>query len=167
MERTWRFSQVYQSHPFSPVACIAQQPGRLLVCSWRRIYVQSSTHKPCILQALASTSVIRWSQTFCHLHLTCLVASLQEDLAREVQNGAAAKVFDLHLPHLGPYSLDFTRNGRHMLIAGRKGHLAIVDWQRAHIITELQVRSQGLHGHSAFASEQCTMSHSKGLEGFS
>lgn len=66
---------------------------------------------------------------------------LQEDIVREVESGAAAKVFDLSLPQLGPYSMDFTRSGRHVALAGRKGHLAVLDWKQARLITELQVGS--------------------------
>ena len=62
----------------------------------------------------------------------------QDDIVREVEVGAAAKAFDLSLPDLGPYNLDFTRSGRYMLLGGRKGHLGIMDWQRAHLVTELQ-----------------------------
>jgi U3 small nucleolar RNA-associated protein 7 len=38
----------------------------------------------------------------------------QEDIVKHVEVGAANKVFDLSLPDLGPYRLDFTRNGRFM-----------------------------------------------------
>ena len=54
--------------------------------------------------------------------------------------GAARKVFDLKLSELGPYNLAFTRNGRHMLLGGRKGHLAVMDWQSMRSVCELQVR---------------------------
>ena len=33
-------------------------------------------------------------------------------------------MFDLALPNFGPYTLDYSRNGRHLLIAGTKGHIA-------------------------------------------
>ena len=54
---------------------------------------------------------------------------------------SARKAFDLSLPDLGPYCLDYTPNGRHMLIGGRKGHLALFDWTRPRLVTELQARS--------------------------
>jgi len=56
-----------------------------------------------------------------------------------VEAGAARKAFDLSLPQLGPYGLDFSRSGRHVLLAGRKGHLALMDWQRHRLICEVQV----------------------------
>ena len=38
----------------------------------------------------------------------------QEDILKHVEVGAARKAFDLQLPDLGPYRVDFTRNGRFM-----------------------------------------------------
>ena len=38
----------------------------------------------------------------------------QEDILKHVEVGAARKAFDLQLPDLGPYRVDFTRNGRYM-----------------------------------------------------
>jgi len=43
----------------------------------------------------------------------------QTDIVAAVDVGAARKAFDLRLPDLGPYSVDFTRNGRHVLLGGR------------------------------------------------
>ena len=59
----------------------------------------------------------------------------------EVEPGVARKAFDLKLPQLGPYNVAFTRSGRHMLFGGRKGHLALMDWQRMHSVCEVQVRA--------------------------
>ena len=53
--------------------------------------------------------------------------------------GVSGKVFDLDLPELGPYNLAFTRSGRHMLLGGRRGHLALLDWQQRHLVAEVQV----------------------------
>ena len=73
--------------------------------------------------------------------------------------GAGRKVFDLSLPQLGPYSLDFTRSGRHLLLAGRKGHLALLDWQRTRLVCEVQVKEathavRFLHNEQFFAAAQ-------------
>lgn len=40
---------------------------------------------------------------------------------------------------LGPYSLDYTSSGRYMALAGRKGHLAIIDVKSMDVIREIQV----------------------------
>ena len=64
----------------------------------------------------------------------------QEALASSADATSSRKAFDLSLPELGPYCLDYTPNGRHMLLGGRKGHLAVVDWAKPRLTTELQVR---------------------------
>jgi U3 small nucleolar RNA-associated protein 7 len=56
-----------------------------------------------------------------------------------VASGAARKAFELRLPNLGPYTLDFSRSGRYLLLAGRLGHLAMIDWHKHSLITEIQV----------------------------
>lgn len=63
----------------------------------------------------------------------------QEEIVPEAEVGAAQKVFDLDLPELGPYNLAFTRSGRHLLLGGRKGHLALMEWQQRHLVCEVQV----------------------------
>lgn len=64
----------------------------------------------------------------------------QQDIVAAVETGAAAKVFDLSLPQLGPYNVAFSRSGRHMLLGGLKGHLAVMEWQQSHLTCEVQVR---------------------------
>jgi U3 small nucleolar RNA-associated protein 7 len=49
------------------------------------------------------------------------------------------KVFDLNLDQLGPYTTDYSRNGRHLLIAGEKGHVALMDWTQKYLLTELHL----------------------------
>ncbi|KAL4457883.1 hypothetical protein ABPG75_012748 [Micractinium tetrahymenae] len=83
----------------------------------------------------------------------------QAEIVDAGEAGAARKAFDLSLPQLGPYSLDFTRSGRHMLLAGRKGHLALMDWQRSRLVCEVQVRETThdvtfLHNEQFFAAAQ-------------
>ncbi len=73
-----------------------------------------------------------------HANTLVLIRTLFMGPPQEVEVGAARKVFDLRLEELGPYNLSFTRSGRHLLLGGRKGHLALLDWQRASIVTELQ-----------------------------
>ena len=58
---------------------------------------------------------------------------------QEAEVGAARRVFDLDLPELGPYNLAFTRSGAHLLLGGRRGHLALMDWQQRHLVCEVQV----------------------------
>ncbi|KAJ4840469.1 hypothetical protein Tsubulata_039817 [Turnera subulata] len=63
----------------------------------------------------------------------------QEAIASEVDILSTKKQYDIVLPDLGPYTLDFTASGRYMAVAGRKGHLAIVDAKSMNLIKEMQV----------------------------
>eukprot|EP00741_Cyanophora_paradoxa_P008656 tig00001366_g8379.t1 len=64
----------------------------------------------------------------------------QEQIKEHLDVNTAKKMLDLKLEQLGPYNIDFTRNGRYMVIGGRKGHLALLDWSRGKLVTELQVQ---------------------------
>lgn len=100
------------------------------------------TRPPAATPLLFASLVSRWRlghfarlcESSCATPLSAPAAALQA-----VDAGAGRKVFDLQLDQLGPYSLDFSRSGRHMLLAGRKGHLALMDWQRTRLICEVQV----------------------------
>ncbi|KAG9097882.1 Small subunit (SSU) processome component [Ceratobasidium sp. 370] len=41
---------------------------------------------------------------------------------------------------LGPYRIRYSRNGRHMAVAGRKGHVITSEWQENKIHSEIQLR---------------------------
>ncbi|CAM6023575.1 unnamed protein product [Sphagnum balticum] len=83
----------------------------------------------------------------------------QESIVKEVDVTSARKAFDLSLPDLGPYVQDYNCSGRYLVLAGRKGHLAIMDWKQARLIMELQVREtvrdvKYLHNELFFAVAQ-------------
>jgi U3 small nucleolar RNA-associated protein 7 len=83
----------------------------------------------------------------------------QRDLAAQAPEGAAKKAFDLSLPDLGPYSCAFSRAGRHIVLGGSRGHLAVVEWQKPHLTCELQVKETVrdvcfLHSEHYFAAAQ-------------
>lgn len=63
----------------------------------------------------------------------------QRDIADAVDVQAAGRAFDLRLPDFGPYVHDYTRSGRYLLLGGRKGHLALLDWQEKRLVTEVHV----------------------------
>ncbi|KAF5346513.1 hypothetical protein D9756_010054 [Leucocoprinus leucothites] len=59
----------------------------------------------------------------------------------------------------GPYRTRYTRNGRHLVIAGRHGHVAAFDWQTGTLHTELQLQETCrditfLQDHTFFAVAQ-------------
>ncbi|RHZ66991.1 hypothetical protein Glove_303g85 [Diversispora epigaea] len=81
---------------------------------------------------------------------------LKENLGDEV---TSLKIFDLDLKTFGAYSLDYTRNGRNMIIGGRKGHLATFDWQSNKKGCEIYVKEtvrdvKWLHNELFFAAAQ-------------
>lgn len=83
----------------------------------------------------------------------------QQQIVSAVEQGAARKAFDLQLPDLGPYCAAYTRAGRHMLLGGARGHLAVMEWQRGHLTCEVQVKETTravtfLHNELFFAAAQ-------------
>ena len=82
----------------------------------------------------------------------------QKDIADAVDLQAATKSFSLNLD-VGPYVHNFSHNGRHLLLAGRRGHVAALDWQSYKLQSELQVKERikdacFLHNNSLYAVAQ-------------
>ncbi|KAI1428842.1 WD40-repeat-containing domain protein [Xylaria sp. FL1777] len=63
----------------------------------------------------------------------------QEQIQESVSIATAQKRFDLTLKELGPYVFDYSRNGRTLLLGGRKGHIASMDWRQGKLHCEFQV----------------------------
>ncbi|PMD22655.1 putative U3 small nucleolar RNA-associated protein 7 [Hyaloscypha hepaticicola] len=83
----------------------------------------------------------------------------QEDIAAEVPIETVKKRFELKLDALGPYVCDYTRNGRELLLAGRKGHVATMDWREGKLGCEIQLGetvrdARWLHNNQLFAVAQ-------------
>ncbi|PZC82826.1 hypothetical protein B5X24_HaOG209611 [Helicoverpa armigera] len=62
----------------------------------------------------------------------------QKIIADNVDISAAAKIFELNLK-FGPYKAKYSRNGRHLLLGSRKGHLAAFDWITKKLHFEINV----------------------------
>jgi len=81
----------------------------------------------------------------------------------EIEDGVAIetiqKRFELKLENLGPYVCDYSRTGRDLLLAGRKGHIATMDWREGKLGCELQLGetirdARWLHNNQYFAVAQ-------------
>lgn len=71
--------------------------------------------------------------TYYHVY-TCV------QMRKHVDVQTASQMYSLDLPELGPYRVDYTRNGRHMLLGGSKGHVALIDSLRMDVVQELHLR---------------------------
>lgn len=83
----------------------------------------------------------------------------QDEILADVPIETAKKGFELKLDALGPYVCDYTRNGRELLLAGRKGHIATMDWREGKLGCELQLGetvrdAKWLHNKQMFAVAQ-------------
>lgn len=63
----------------------------------------------------------------------------QDEIKEGVDVGTANKALDLSLKEYGPYHVNYSRNGTSLLIAGRKGHIASMDWRKGDLQAELNV----------------------------
>ncbi|XP_010486667.1 PREDICTED: probable U3 small nucleolar RNA-associated protein 7 [Camelina sativa] len=94
----------------------------------------------------------------------------QTDIANEVDLLSSRNQYDIVLPDFGPYKLDFTASGRHMIAGGRKGHLALVDMMSMNLIKEIQVKETVrdvafLHNEQFFAAAQKKYAYIYGRDG--
>lgn len=83
----------------------------------------------------------------------------QDDIRRDIAIETAKKGFELRFEGLGPYAHDYARNGRELLLFGRKGHVATMDWRDGKLGCELQLGetvrdAKWLHNSQSFAVAQ-------------
>ncbi|KAJ6160770.1 BING4CT-domain-containing protein [Penicillium chermesinum] len=122
---------------------------------------QESKHKQAILRAKDAEILLEHEAGFLEpegeLERTYKVR--QDEIQESVGLETAKKGFELRLNDFGPYRADYTRNGRNLLLAGRKGHVATMDWRDGKLGCELQLNetvrdARWLHNNQYFAVAQ-------------
>jgi len=96
----------------------------------------------------------------------------QTAIRRAVDPESAAKSFDLNLADFGPYKISYTRNGRYLLLGGRRGHMAALDWTSKSLMCEFNTGEsvhavRWLHTENLLAVAQKRWTHvydSQGVE---
>ena len=83
----------------------------------------------------------------------------QRDIVRAVDVNAAKKAFDLDVPGTGRYYVDYSRNGRELLLGSSEGALSMMQWQKHHLISETDAREtvkdvKFLHNEQFYAAAQ-------------
>jgi U3 small nucleolar RNA-associated protein 7 len=82
----------------------------------------------------------------------------QQAIAEHLDEATLRKMFSLDL-QFGPYAVNYSRNGKSLLLGGKMGHLTILDWQSARLRCEVQVKERVrdvcfLHNDTMFAAAQ-------------
>lgn len=67
----------------------------------------------------------------------------QSDLSPHLDEQTAAQQYDLNLDSYAPYIHSYTRSGRHLLLAGRGGHVAVMDALTRTLLQELHLTDNG------------------------
>ncbi|CCK68741.1 Utp7p KNAG_0B02990 [Huiozyma naganishii CBS 8797] len=77
----------------------------------------------------------------------------QDEIKSSVDVTTKNKALNLKLTEFGPYHINYNRNGTHLLITGRKGHVASMDWRKGSLRAELNL-NESCFGATYLQNEQ-------------
>jgi len=83
----------------------------------------------------------------------------QTDILKQADVITKRKRFELTLEKFGPFRGVYSHSGKHLLITGRKGQCALLDWKKFKQISEVQINetildSTFLYNHNIFSTAQ-------------
>lgn len=135
-------------------------PRARLARAYREMKKQNEQYKDFVKSAAATELLLQEEGGFLEAEgMEKSYRFKQAEIAANVDRSTASKRFGLRLPELGPYTIDYSRNGRRLLIGGRKGHVALFDWQQGTLDCELFLNEtvrdvQYFHNEQYFAVAQ-------------
>ena len=68
----------------------------------------------------------------------------QKEMIEPVYITSATKHFELSLDELGPYQIDYFTNDHQLLLGGKRGHVAALDWITKELMCEFNMQESVL-----------------------